>query len=42
MSETISWKFPFKKSNEGIPKGNKTTVDVIRENLKVLLMTRKG
>ncbi len=42
MSKTINWKFPFIKGNEGIPEGNKTTVNATREDLKVLLMTRKG
>lgn len=38
----INLKFPLRKFRKGFFEGNYTTLDAVREDIKILLLTRKG
>lgn len=42
MAGAINFKFPLSKVTGGFPEGNKTSKDAIRENIKTLILTKKG
>jgi phage baseplate assembly protein W len=42
MAGTINFKFPLSKVTGGFPEGNKTSKAAIRENIKTLILTKKG
>ena len=42
MANTISIKFPLRKSSQGAFEGNVETIDAIRDNLRILLLTNHG
>tara|TARA_R110000744_G_scaffold173734_3_gene292469 strand:- start:4798 stop:5205 length:408 start_codon:yes stop_codon:yes gene_type:complete len=42
MAGSINFKFPLKSYRRGFFEGNTTTIAAIRENIKVLLLTKKG
>lgn len=38
----INLQFPLRKYNKGFFQGNDTTLEAVREDIKILLLTRKG
>ncbi len=42
MARTINLKFPLRKFNRGFFMGNDTTLDAVKEDIKILLLTMKG
>lgn len=42
MPKTINLKFPLRSYRKGFFEGNETTIDATRENIKTLLLTKKG
>tara|TARA_R110000824_G_scaffold4983_8_gene23371 strand:+ start:2383 stop:2799 length:417 start_codon:yes stop_codon:yes gene_type:complete len=42
MAGGINFKFPLRAHRKGFFESNTTTVDAIRENIKTLLLTKKG
>lgn len=42
MPKTINLKFPLRSYRKGFFEGNETTIDATRENIKILLLTKKG
>jgi phage baseplate assembly protein W len=42
MANTLNLKFPLRKSSEGAFEGNSVTIDAIKDNLKILLLTNYG
>ena len=42
MAGTINYSFPLRKFRQGFFEGNQDTIRAVRENIKILLMTKKG
>jgi phage baseplate assembly protein W len=42
MPGDINFKFPLKKVTRGFPEGHRTTEAAIKEDLKLLILTKKG
>ena len=42
MAGTINYSFPLRKFRQGFFEGNQDTIKAVRENIKILLMTKKG
>ena len=42
MAGNINFKFPLRSYRRGFFEGNTTTIDAVRENIKTLLLTKKG
>ena len=42
MAGVINYSFPLRKFRQGFFEGNQDTIRAVRENIKILLMTKKG
>jgi phage baseplate assembly protein W len=42
MAGTINYSFPLRKYRQGFFEGNQDTIRAVREDIKILLMTKKG
>ena len=42
MAGTINYSFPLRKFRQGFFEGNQDTIRAVREDIKILLMTKKG
>jgi len=42
MASFINFKFPLRSYRRGFYEGNETTIAAVTENIKILLLTRKG
>jgi phage baseplate assembly protein W len=42
MANNINLKFPLRKSPQGAFAGNSTTIEAVKDNLKILLLTNYG
>jgi len=42
MPGTINYSFPLRKFRKGFFEGNQDTIRAVRENIKILLLTKKG